>query len=134
MAIVKNYQIYAQLAEFGLFEGVAQPEFDIQTDDYFPASASTPQKLPSTGKFGDINWTRAYDPSKDSRVVDWVTRYQQGIEGPRQATVFVNNDQGIVQASRTYLVKPVGYKEPDGKSGDGGISEFTLKLAVETRK
>ena len=42
-------------------------------------------------------------------------------------------DSGIVQATKTYVVKPMGFKMPDGKSGDGNISEFTLKLSCESR-
>lgn len=133
MSIVKNYQTIARLAEFGEWEGVTSPELDIVTDDYYPAGSRTPVKLPSTGKFTDITLQRAYDPSRDNKVEDWVIRYLNGVEGPRNLTVIVLNDQNIVQATKTYVVKPMGYKAPDGKSGDGAISEFTLKLSCEAR-
>ena len=50
---------------------------------------------------------------------------------PRNLTIHVMNDQNIVQASKTYLVKPQGVKPPGGKSGDGGVADFSVKLAVE---
>jgi len=133
MSIVKNYQILGRLAEFGEWEKVQSPELDIVTDNYYPAGARTPVKLPSTGSFTDVTLQRAYDPSKDNAVEDWVMRYLAGLEGPRNLTIVVLNDQNIVQATKTYKVKPMGYKMPDGTSGDGGVSEFVLKLSVEAR-
>lgn len=131
MSIVKNFQIYAQLGEFGMFEMVQQPELDIQVDDYFPPGARIAQKLASIGKYADIEFTRAYDPSKDSKVEDWVKRCLNGLDGGRNATFFIENDQKAVQASKTYKVKATGTKAPGGKSGDGAISEFTVKLCIE---
>jgi hypothetical protein len=133
MSIVKGYQTIARLAEFGEWEGVTSPELDIATDNYFPPGARTPLKLPSTGSFTDITLTRAYDPANDNKVEAWVMRYLNGLETPRNLTIVVLNDQNIVQATKTYVVKPTGYKAPDGKSGDANISEFTLKLACEAR-
>ncbi len=133
MSIVKGYQTLARLAEFGEWEGVTSPELDITTDNYYPAGARTPLKLPSIGSFTDITLQRAYDPSRDAAVEDWVMRYLNGLEGPRNLTVVVLNDQSAVQATKTYIVKPMGYKAPDGKSGDGAVSEFTLKLSCEAK-
>lgn len=133
MSIVKGYQIIGRLAEFGEWEGVQVPELDITTDDYYPPGSRTPLKLPSTGKFTDISLQRAHDPSRDNPVEAWVMRYLQGLDGPRNLTIVVLNDQNIVQATKTYVVKPMGYKPPDGKSGDGAVSEFTLKLSCEAR-
>lgn len=131
MSIVKNFQIYASLGAFGNFEMVQQPELDITTDDYYPAGAKIPQKLASIGKYGDIELSRAYDPSKDGPVEDWVKRCLNGRDVGRVATFFILNDQGAVQASKDFKVKPTGSKPPGGKSGDGGIAEFTVKLCVE---
>lgn len=131
MSIVKNFQIYASLGEFGNFEMVQQPELDITVDDYFPAGARIAQKLNSIGKYGDIEFSRAYDPSRDSSVEDWVKRCLNGLDGGRVATFFILNDQNAVQASKDFKVKATGSKPPGGKSGDGGISEFTIKLCVE---
>lgn len=133
MSIVKGYQTIARLAEFGEWEGVTSPELDIATDNYYPAGARTPIKLPATGTYSDITLTRAYDPSKDNAVEAWVTRYLNGLEGSRNLTIIVLNDQNIVQATKTYVVKPMGYKAPDGKSGDNNMAEFTLKLSCEAR-
>lgn len=134
MSIVKNWQIIASLAEFGNWEGVESPELDITTDDYYPPGSRTPVKLPSIGKFSDISLTRAHDPTVDKRVEDWVKRVLNGTDGPRNLTVSVLNDQSVVQMTRTYVVKPIGYKPPAGKSGDSAISEFSLKLAVEAQQ
>ncbi len=134
MSIVKGYQILGRLAEFGEWENVTSPELDVTTDNYYPPGARTPQKLPSVGAFTDITLQRAYDPSKDNAVEDWVIRYLNGQESSRNLTVVILNDQGIVQATKTYTVKPMGFKPPDGKSGDGAISEFTLKLSCESRQ
>jgi hypothetical protein len=133
MSIVKGYQTIGRLAEFGEWEGVTTPELDITTDNYYPAGARTPLKLPSIGSFTDVTLTRAYDPSKDNAVESWVMRYLNGLEAPRNLTIVVLNDQNIVQTTKTYVVKPMGYKAPDGKSGDGNVSEFTLKLSCEAR-
>lgn len=134
MSIVKGYQIFGRLAEFGEFEGVTAPELDITTDNYYPPGARTPQKLPSIGAFTDIALTRAYDPAKDNAIEDWVIRYLNGQESSRNLTVLVLNDSGIVQATKTFVVKPMGFKMPDGKSGDGVVGQFTLKLSCESRQ
>lgn len=131
MSIVKNFQIYARLGEFGDFEQVQQPELDITTDDYYPPGAKIPQKLTSIGKYGDIELTRAYDPSRDAAVEDWVKRCLNGVDGARTATFFILNDQKAVQASKTFKVKATGSKPPGGKSGDGAISEYSVKLCIE---
>lgn len=133
MSIVKGYQTIARLAEFGEWEGVTSPEMDINVDDYHFPGARFPVKLPGTAKFSDISLQRAYDPSKDNAVEAWVTRYVNGLEGPRNLTIVVLNDQNIVQTTKTYVVKPMGYKAPDGKSGDGTVAEFTLKLSCEAK-
>jgi len=136
MSIVKGYQITARLAEFGEWEQVDSPELDITMDDYYPPGARTPQKLISIGKFTDITLGRAYDPSRDSTVEDYVQRTLNGQDasgGARSLTIFVFNDQNILQTSKTYKVFPIGTKPPAGKNGDGGISEFVLKLAVEAK-
>lgn len=131
MSIVKNFQIYARLAEFGDFEMVQQPELDITADDYYPPGAKIPQKLASIGKYGDIEMSRAYDPSRDAAVEDWVKKCLNGQDVGRNATFYILNDQKAVQASKTFKVKPTGSKPPGGKSGDGAIAEFTVKLCVE---
>ncbi len=133
MAIVKSYQITARLAEFGEWESVDSPELDITVDDYYPPGARTPLKLPSIGKFADIQLGRAYDPSRDAAVEDWVKKVLAGLDGPRNLTLLIFNDQNVLQASKTYVVKPTGTKPPHGKSGDGAISEFMLKLCVESQ-
>lgn len=133
MSIVKGYQTIARLGEFGEWEGVTTPELDINTDDYFPPGARTPLKLPSTGKYSDVTLTRAYDPAHDNQVEAWVTRYLNGQEISRNMTIVVLNDQNIVQTTKTYKVLPMGYKAPDGTSGDGTVSKFTLKLSCEAR-
>lgn len=133
MSIVKNFQIFASLAEFGQFETVDSPELDITVDDYYPPGARLPQKLYSIGKFSDIQIGRAYDPSRDAALEDWNKRCLNGQDGPRNLTIHVLNDQNVMQASKTYLVKPIGVKPPAGKSGDGGIAEFMVKLAVESQ-
>lgn len=131
MSIVKNFQITAKLAEFGEWETVNSPELDITVDDYYPAGATTPRKLISIGKFSDVEIGRAYDPSKDAPVEDWVKRVLNGKDTSRNLTIFVFNDQKAVQATKTYKVFPINTKPPSGKSGDGAISEFMVKLAVE---
>lgn len=133
MSIVKNFQITAKLAEFGEFETVDSPELDITVDDYYPPGARTPVKLISIGKFADINIGRAYDPTRDSQIEDWIKRVLNGKDGPRNLTIFVFNDQNAVQASKTYKVVPLGAKPPAGKSGDGAVAEFMVKLAVEAQ-
>ncbi len=131
MSIVKGFQITAALGEFGEWETVDSPELDITVDDYYPPGARTPIKIPSVGKFSDITVGRAYDPGKDNPVEDWVKRVLNGRDSTRNLTIFVFNDQKAIQTSKTYLVKPTGTKPPAGKSGDGTISQFVLKLAVE---
>lgn len=133
MSIVKGFQTLARLAEFGEWESVTSPELDIVTDNYYPAGAKLPIKLPSTATFSDITLQRAYDPGRDNAVEDWVQRYLNGLDGPRNLTVIVLNDQNIVQGTKTYKVKPMGCKAPDGKSGDGALAEFTLKLSCEAK-
>ena len=132
MSIVKGFQITAALGEFGEWETVDSPELDVTTDDYYAPGTRTPQKLPSIGKYADITLGRAYDPSKDNPVEDWVKRYLNGRDTARNLTVFVFNDQSAIQTSKTYIVKPTGTKPPAGKSGDGSIAMFTLKLCVES--
>lgn len=133
MSIVKGFQTIARLAEFGEWEGVTSPELDITIDNYYPPGSRTPVKLFSVGAFSDISLTRAYDPAKDNAVEAWVSRCLNGLDGPRNLTIIILNDQNIVQTTKTYVVKPAGSKAPDGKSGDGAVSEFTLKLACEAR-
>ena len=131
MSIVKGFQITASMAEFGEFETVDSPELDITVDDYYPPGARLPQKLPSIGKFSDITVGRAYDPQKDNAIEDWVKRVLNGTDRERNLTIFVFNDQNALQVAKTYLVKPMGTKPPAGKSGDGAIAQFVVKLAVE---
>lgn len=133
MSIVKSFQITAKLGEFGEWEMVDSPELDITVDDYYPPGSRTPQKLISVGKFADIQIGRAYDPSRDAAVEDWVKRVLNGYDGPRNLTLFIFNDQNVLQSSKTYKVLPLGTKPPAGKSGDGGIAEFMLKLCVEAQ-
>lgn len=134
MSIVKGYQITASLAEFGEFETVDSPELDITVDDYYPPGAKTPQKLMSIGKFADIQVGRAYDPSRDNQLEDWVQRVLNGTDSSRNLTIFIFNDQQGVQHSKTYKVFPIGTKPPVGKSGDGTVSQFMVKLAVESKQ
>lgn len=133
MSIVKGFQITARLAEFGEWETVDSPELDITVDDYYPPGARTPQKLISIGKYSDIQVGRAYDPGKDSQVEDWVQRVLNGADTSRTLTLFVFNDQNVLQTSKTYKVFPIGTKPPEGKAGDGAVAMFMLKLAVEKR-
>jgi hypothetical protein len=133
MSVVKGFQIIASLAEFGTWEAVTQPELEIQQDDWYPPGSRFPVKLFSTGKFSDITLTRAYDPGRDAKVEDWFFRYVNGLEGPRNLMVAVLNDQNVVQSTKSYVVKPLSVKSPDGKSGDGGLSEFTIKLSCEAK-
>lgn len=134
MSIVKNWQIFANLAGYGTWENVDGFDLDIATDDYYPAGARIPVKLPSTGKYGDLTVSRAYDPSNDKRAMDWVKATLNGTGNPAVLTVVVINDQSVVQTTINLLVKPTGFKMPSGKSGDGGVSEFTLKLCVQEQQ
>jgi hypothetical protein len=132
MSVILRSGIVATLGEFGDFEENTGGEKDAAVTDYYPAGANSPQKLFGPVTVTDITLTRAYDPTRDEPLVDWVERYLAGKDRPRAITVVARNAQGVVEKSRNYATcKPKGIKPPDGKSGDGSPAMISVTLAVE---
>lgn len=129
---VLKHQITASLGEFGEFEQVSGGELDITNTDYYQAGARSPARIPGTYMYSDIVLSRAHDPNRDGAVVDWVNRYNAGLETGRQVIKITRNHIGFVIDQTTYAVcKPKGLKFPDGASGDNAVTDIQLTLAVE---
>lgn len=132
MSVILRSGIVATLGEFGDFEENTGGEKDATVTDYYPAGANSPLKLFGPFTTTDIQLSRAYDPSRDEALIDWVERYLQGKERPRTITVTAKNAQGVIEKSRSYgTTKPKAIKFPDGKAGDGTPAMVTVTLAVE---
>jgi len=132
MSKILRSGIVATLGEFGDFEENTGGEKDAAVTDYYPAGSLSPLKLFGPVTITDIQLSRAYDPSQDESLIDWVNAYLSGKATPRSITVVAKNGQGVVEKSRNYSTcKPKGIKFPDGKAGDGTPAMISVTLAVE---
>lgn len=131
MALPSAY-IVPSLGEFGDFDAWDGGALQIQHTDYIASGQRSPEKVSSTHSFSPITLTRAYDPVRDRALEEWVGRYKEGLEGPRTFIVKFQNQQKIVQDTRTFPVaKPSELQLPPGQSGDGAIANLRLTLEVE---
>jgi hypothetical protein len=132
MPVIQHYQIVATLAEFEDFDSFSGGEFDIAQTDYTPAGRKAPIKLPGTHSFTDVTLSRAFDPTRDRKLIDWFNRYQAGQETHRSCVVKFYSAQGVIIDSMTYpICKPQKITTPNGKSGDNTPAEISITLSVE---
>ena len=132
MPYILRSGVVATLGEFGDFEEHTGGERDAVVTDHYPAGANSPIKLFGPITITDVVLNRAYDPTRDVALEQWVELYQRGLEQPRSITVVYRNAQGIILKSRAYTIcKPKGIKYPEGKSGDGTPTMISVTCVVE---
>lgn len=134
MANVKQkWQVVATLGEFGDFEEKTGGDLESTITPYYPAGAKTPEKLEGTHDVTDLVLTRAYDPARDAKLIDWVKKaLRTGKDNTRNCVVKYLNSFGVVERTETYGTSKVKtLKTPEGKSGDSSPSMLVLTLAVE---
>ncbi len=127
-----NSHVYAEIIGFeGTFDSVQGGELQSNIVDHYPGGSRTPEKLQGTYTYSDIVLTREWKPLQDRPVLEWAKRsVVDGIYDPKTLVKYTRNEQGIIIDKKSYQVKPRGTKTPDGKSGDDGIAEFMITLAV----
>ncbi len=133
MPFAQVADVFGTLGEFGLFDSITGGELSGNTIPYTPGGSRTAIQLPAAAySYSDIVMTRAWEPLRDRRLVDWAKRnIRDGVPEPRQVVKITKTAQGVVQDFKTYLVVPKAIKTPDGKAGDSAMAEVSITLAVQ---
>lgn len=133
MSTALNSYVYAELIGFpDSFDSFTGGECTSNVTDYVPGGQRTARKIRGTYSYSDITLTRAWDAIRDRAVIEWAKKnIVGGIPDPRTVVKYTRNQQGIIEGKQSYQVVPKAYKTPDGKSGDDGLAEFSITLAVE---
>jgi hypothetical protein len=131
MPLKKSDVVFA-LAEFGLFDKFSGGATQLQHTDYIPAGQKEPIKLAGTSMTSDITISRAFDPTLDSPLKDWLNKYKQGLETTRAGILRYYNAQGKIFKTDIYpRCVPKEYTPPDGANGDNAVAEVKFVLGVE---
>lgn len=125
-------QISATFAEFGEFEEVTGGDSNqVQVEHYDPGAQSA-TLIPGTHSFSDLVLTRDYDAQRDRRLIEYVDRYMNKLEGPRTVTRTTRDQQGRVIDTITYSVcKPKTLGLPSGRAGGNDMARISITLGVE---
>ena len=132
---ILHTHVIASFGEFGDFESISGGETDVATNDYYEAGAKTPHKVTGTFSYSDITLTRAFNPIRDSQLIDYERRFKNGLDGPRNVTkqflTPIGTPYGLPMIYPNCKIKAM--KTPDGKAGDSTIAEISITLSVEGR-
>lgn len=134
---IVHAQVIASLAEFGDFEEITGGEIDGVKTDYYEAGRLSPRKIPGTHSYTNLVLTRAYDPARDTALIEWVTNVLLGTRPDRRRTCVkqVVNALGVPIQTIVYPnCEPTHIKTPDGRAGDSTIAQIVVTLAIEAQR
>ena len=132
MPTALNSYVFAEMAPYGIFDKIQGGECQENVTDYIPGGERSARKIKGTYSYADVTLTRAWDFLRDRAVIEWAKRnIVQGIPEAKVVVKYTKDASGVILGQQSYQVVPKAYHTPDGMSGDDGIAEFSITLAVE---